>query len=383
MVSYDSLFDPIELPNGVILDNRIAIAPMTTWSANDNGTVSDQELAYYKRRSSFAGLFISACIAVSPTGLTFDHQFTAYNDTVLPRLKKMASAMKAQGSKAILQIHHGGSEALPQLTLYGRTVSASAVPSFSNPERMPAVLTEEEIGVIIKEYGVATCQAIRAGFDGVEIHGANHYLIQQFVSAHFNRRQDDWGGSRDKRLRFPFAVLEEVRRVAQKYADPSFIVGYRFSPEEMHRYVGYSLKDSFYLIDGLINIGVDYLHVSQTDITTLPYGHEAGEASNVRLLSEHINHRVPLIAAGGIQQPQQAVNGLSDGADVIAIGREAIIDPDWTQKVKADRLDTIRVTLPVDEEARQNLVVPERLWKIITQPTGWFPLAADSEKQKN
>lgn len=372
MSSYNELFQPLDLPNGVHLSNRIAIAPMTTWSGNLNGTVSDQELAYYKRRAALASLFVSACIAVSPTGLAFDHQFIAFDDAVLPRLKKLAEAMKSGGSKAILQIQHGGSEADKNLVIFDQTVSASAVPSFSKPEEVPVALSEEQIETIIKEFGFAARQAIRAGFDGIEIHGANHYLIQQFVSAHFNQRSDEWGGTLDKRLRFPFAVLEEVQSVVKKYADDSFIVGYRFSPEEIHRAYGYSVDDTLHLVDGLIERGVHYLHASQQDIKTTPHGSEAGSETIVHELAEHIHGRVPLIAVGGIHLPEEAVNGLKDGADIIALGREAIMDPDWTQKVRDQQIDKIDVTLSVSRQ--KELVVPDRLWKIITQPSGWFPL---------
>ncbi|MFT8392122.1 MAG: NADH:flavin oxidoreductase, partial [Sporolactobacillus sp.] len=279
-----------------------------------------------------------------------------------------------------LQIHLGGSEAPNQLPLYNRPVSASSVPSFSNPESIPAALTEEEIIQIINEFGFTTRLAIRAGFDGVEIHGANHYLIQQFVSAYFNRRDDQWGGSLRNRLHFPFAVLEEVQRVAAREAAPSFIIGYRFSPEEMNREQGYSIEDTYQLVDGLIHRGVHYLHVSQNDLTTKPVGREQAGVSNLRLLADFVANRVPLIAAGGIQLPQQAADGLDDGATIIAIGREAIIDPDWTDKVRAGNEEQIRLRLPVTAAAREELVVPERLWTIITRPTGWFPLDNDCQK---
>ena len=374
MTSNSILFQPFDLPNGAQLSNRLAIAPMTTFSSHSNGTVSDQEIAYYKRRAGLAGLFISACIAISPTGLAFDHQFIAYDPAaILPRLKKMAEAMKSEGSKAVLQIQHGGSEVGKNLVLFNETVSASRVPSFSNPDVVPRALTDEEIKTIIKEFGFATKIAIEAGFDGVEIHGANHYLIQQFVSAHFNQRNDEWGGSLEKRLRFPFAVLEEVQRVAAKEGTSDFIIGYRFSPEEIHRFHGYDIEDTLQLVDGLISRGVHYLHVSQNDIQSVPHGSEEQGETIVHKLAAHIDGRVPLIAVGGIHLPDQATAAIDDGADLVALGREAIIDPDWTQKVKEDQLDQIQVKL--DPSRQDALVVPDRLWKIITQPTGWFPLA--------
>jgi NADH:flavin oxidoreductases, Old Yellow Enzyme family len=372
MSSYDALFQPFQLTHDVTLSNRLVIAPMTTWSGNLNGTVSDQEIAYYKRRAALAGLFISGCIAVSPTGLAFDHQFIAYDDAVLPRLKQLAAAMKSNGSKAVLQIQHGGSEADPKFVLFNQTLSASAVPSFSNPEVVPEAMTGEQIETVVREFGIAVRQAIRAGFDGVEIHGANHYLIQQFVSAYFNRRDDKWGGSLENRLRFPFAVLEEVRSVVKQYADDTFIVGYRFSPEEVHRDSGYTVEDTLHLVDGLINRGVTYLHVSQNNIKAVPTGRAAESDSIVHILANHIQQRVPLIAVGGIHQPEEAQAGLQDGADLVALGREAIMEPDWTAKVKAGETGRIRVAL--NPEAQNELVVPDSLWKIITTRNGWFPV---------
>lgn len=372
MSSYDALFEPFTLKKGVTLPNRLAIAPMTTWSGNLNGSVSDQELAYYRRRASLAGLFISGCIAVSPTGLAFDHQFIAYDDAVLPRLKRLAAAMKSGGSKAILQIQHGGSEADPKFVMFNQTVSASAVPSFSNPDVVPAAMTEEQIDTVIQEFGIAARQAVRAGFDGVEIHGANHYLIQQFVSAYFNHREDQWGGPLENRLRFSFAVLDEVRSIVRKYADPSFLVGYRFSPEEVHRDSGYTVEDTMHLVDGLIDHDVDYVHVSQNNIQAVPTGKEETGETIVHLLAEHIGHRVPLIAVGSIHHPDEALAGLHDGADLVALGREAIMEPDWTAKVKSGETGSIRVTL--NPEDQHELVVPDRLWKIITTRNGWFPV---------
>ncbi|MFT8871066.1 MAG: NADH-dependent flavin oxidoreductase [Sporolactobacillus sp.] len=373
MTDYPPLFEPIVLTNGVILRDRLAIAPMTTWSGNDNGSISDQELAYYQRRSDIAGLFISACMAVSPTGLAFDHQFIGYSAAVMPRLKRLAAAMKSSGSKAVLQIQHGGSEVEKNLPLYGQPVSASAVPAFSNPNIVPRALTEEEIEDIITEFAEATRVAVRAGFDGVEIHGANHYLIQQFVSAHFNRRQDSWGGTLENRLRFPFAVFDAVQAAARAAGGAHFIVGYRFSPEEIHRDCGYTLSDTMRLVDGLLARGVDYLHVSQQMIRALPAGAPAGAPTIVQRLADHIAGRVPLIAVGGIHRPNEATAALQDGADIVAIGREAIIDPDWTKKVREGRASEIQTV--VFPGTREQLVVPERLWQIVMNRTGWFPVS--------
>lgn len=228
---YQSLFEAITLPNGAVLNDRLGVAPMTTYSGNPDGTVSDEELTYYRRRANIGSLYISACIAVSENGIAFPNQFIGFSDDVIPRLKQLAAEMKSGGNKAILQIQHGGRQSQPDLIKANETVAPSAVEGPAG-RPTPRALTPDEITAIIRDFGETTRRAIEAGFDGVEIHGANTYLIQQFVSETTNRREDEWGGSLENRLKFPLEILAEVKRVTAEYADEQFIVGYRLSPEE-------------------------------------------------------------------------------------------------------------------------------------------------------
>ena len=111
-------------------------------------------------------------------------------------------------------------------------------------------MTNEEVYEFVQYFSDATKRAIEAGFDGVEVHGANHYLIQQFFSELSNEREDEWGGNREKRAAFPLAVVKAVQEVANEYAKDDFIIGYRISPEEIHgEIVGYNFDDALYLID--------------------------------------------------------------------------------------------------------------------------------------
>src|SRR5699024_2667149 len=128
----------------------------------------------------------------------------------------------------------------------------------------PRELTEAEIIALIGSYQQATERAIRAGFDGVEIHGANTYLIQQFFSPHSNRREDQWGGSREKRFKFINDLVDAVTDTVDNSNVNDFIVGYRFSPEEFET-PGLRLDDTFYLIDQLCHKPLDYLHISFDD----------------------------------------------------------------------------------------------------------------------
>ncbi len=144
-----------------------------------------------------------------------------------------------------MQIHHGGREARAR-GAKGHEVLAPSQLDFSFLPYPVREMTHEEIVEIIKDFGRATKRAIDAGFDGVEIHGANHYLIQQFFSAFSNRRQDKWGGSLEKRMTFALEVVKEVKSVIARYAPKDFIIGYRLSPEEIHgTNIGYFYKESW------------------------------------------------------------------------------------------------------------------------------------------
>lgn len=357
---FKSLFEEITLPNGVVLNDRLGVAPMTTYSGNGDGTVSDEELAYYRRRSAIGSLFISACIAVSENGIAFPNQFVAFKDEVLPRLTQMAAEMKTNGNKAILQIQHGGRQGQPALIKTNETVAPSAVEGPAG-RPTPRALTSDEITDIIRDFGEAARRAIEAGFDGVEIHGANTYLIQQFVSEVTNRREDEWGGSLENRLKFPLAVLAEVKRVAAEYADEQFIIGYRLSPEEYSQEgTGYTIEETKILTDKLIAGGIHYLHVSLMDFQKLPHVDKA-EGSIVEILSKQIAGRVAFVVVGSVKKPAEAVAALEEGADIVVMGRQALADPEWTAKVKSGKEDEINENVP--KEMIGKLDIPGPLWE--------------------
>lgn len=360
---YKPLFEEITLPNGVVLSDRLGVAPMTTYSGNPDGTVSDGELSYYQRRAGLGSLFVSACIAVSENGIAFPNQFVAFKDDVMPRLKQLATEMKSQGSKAILQMQHGGRQGQPDLIQAGETVAPSAIAE-SADKPTPRALTGEEIIDIIRDFGETTRRAIEAGFDGVEIHGANTYLIQQFVSATYNQREDEWGGSLENRLKFGLAVLDEVKQVAAKHADDSFIIGYRLSPEENNAdSVGYTIKETQQLVERLIEGGIHYIHVSLMEFKKAPRGMEDGD-SIVQILSKQIDGRVAFVVVGGVTQPEHAVAALEEGADIVVMGRQALVDPEWTEKVKQGNEADINETIP--QELVGKLDIPETMWNAIT-----------------
>jgi len=373
----NSFLTTYTLPNGIELKNRLIMAPMTNFSSHQDGTVTEEEVNYYARRSNGVSMVITACAYVTPNGKGFHGEFGADKDEMIPSLEKLATRIKEQGAKAVLQIFHGGRMCPPELVPNGELVSASDIPaenggvSTEEPDKKPRALTEAEVEDTIQAFGEATRRAIEAGFDGVEIHGANGYLIQQFFSPHSNRREDRFGGSLEKRMTFPLEVVDTVKKVVQEHAKEPFIVGYRFSPEEPET-PGITMDETLALVDALSNKGLDYLHVSLFDFFSTPRrGVEDLTKTRISYLQETINDRVPLIGVGSIYTAEDARKAFETGVPLLALGRELIIDPDWVQKVTDGKEDEI--VTEINKDKQEELVIPDPLWNAIINTPGWFP----------
>lgn len=360
------------LDSSINVKNSIVMAPMTTFSGNPDGTVSEAELSYYKSRSKGVGIVITAATYVSESGKGFPGQFAAYNNSFLPGLKKLAQTIKEEGALAILQIFHGGRMAIPDEIPSGQTISASAVAPERSGSMTPRAMTETEIQDIIKAFGETTKLAIIAGFDGVEIHGANTYLLQQFFSPHSNRREDAWGGSIEKRMNFPLAVIAQVKKVIKEEGINNFIVGYRFSPEEIET-PGITLEDTLLFIDVLANQGLSYLHSSISDFWQSSMRDASDTKPIICKILDKVHGRVPFIGVGSIHTPEDAIKALDSGATFISLGRELIMEPDWVSKVQSDNLSEIRTTLSKTQGS--SLDIPQPLWKAIINTPGWFPMS--------
>jgi 2,4-dienoyl-CoA reductase-like NADH-dependent reductase (Old Yellow Enzyme family) len=318
-------------------------------------------------------MVITGCAYVTASGKAFHGGFGSDHDDFISGLRRLASAIKEQGAKAVLQIFHGGRKCAPELVPNGEIVSASAVPGDQSigSNQVPRALTETEIQSIIRDFGESTRRAIEAGFDGVEIHGANGYLIHQFFSPHTNRREDQYGGSLEKRLSFPIAVVDEVKKVVAEHAKQPFLVGYRFSPEEPET-PGITMADTLALMDVLASKELDYLHVSLMEFWSTPRRGVEDSRSRLEIIQERVGESVPVIGVGSIYTADDALKAIQSGVSMIAIGRELIIDPDWVEKVKQGRESEIEIKLKKDAQSR--LIVPDPLWQAIVNTPGWFPI---------
>lgn len=361
MSTNERILSPFTLPNGTELKNRLLMAPMTTCTGYYDGTVTSELVEYYRARSGSIGTIIVECCFVDDLGLAFPGAIGIDNDEKIAGLAKIAEAIKSKGSKALLQIYHGGRMVDPKL-IGGRTpVGPSAVAAPREGAATPVALTGEEVEGMIGKFGEAVRRAIRAGFDGVEIHGANTYLIQQFYSPNSNQRDDEWGGSRDNRAKFPLAVLDITHKMVRQYADDAFIIGYRFSPEELE-VPGIRFEDTMYLLEKLAARGVDYLHFS-VGATLRPSIVDTQDPTPLiekycAMRSETLA-QVPVMGVGGVVNAADANEALDHGYDLIAVGRATIAYPDWADRIAAGE----NLELFMDSTQREALNIPEPLWR--------------------
>lgn len=341
MVS-ETLLSPYTLPSGVTLPNRLVMAPMVAQGSDPaTGHVTAADVAYFARRSRVAGMIVTAAAFVTRAGRGFERQISISDDSDVDGLRSLAAAIKADGARAIVQLYHGGREAHPAAAELGGAMAPSTQ-EFGWLPYVPQEMTEQEILGTVAAFGQATRRAIEAGFDGVEVHGANHYLLQQFFSTFSNHRTDAWGGDLERRMAFPLAVVDEVQRVAREAGRP-FVVGYRLCPDEVHGdTVGYSVEESSVLVDRVVGKGVDYVHVSLfTGFATAP----AGESRSYgQITRDVVAGRCPVIIVSDVFTPHDAERALEHG-DLVAVGRAALLEPDLAAKLAEGREDEIATSV--------------------------------------
>ena len=368
----NNLLSPFNLTPDITVRNRVTMSPMTTWSGSDDFQITEEEEAYYRLRVQGVGLVITGCAQITANGIGFTHEFSAADDSFVPSLKRLADAAKSGGAPAILQLFHAGNKALPHLIPGGEVVSSSAVLTAATPFQAPLTpraLTGDEVGDLIKAFGEAARRGIEAGFDGIEVHGAHGFLLQNFLSPATNVRTDEWGGLMENRMRFSLAVVAEVKCVIAEHADRPFALGVRLSPEESGDQ-GYRIDQTLAFVDRLLGLGVDYLHASLANLLhDRPIDDPEGQSIVSRIV-ERVGGRVPVIAAGSILTPADASAALDTGLSMVAIGRGLIINPDWVSRLQqGEQVDT-----EIDPARLPALEIPPKLWGIIEGFQGWIPV---------
>lgn len=361
MSSNERILSPFTLPNGTELKNRLFMAPMTTCTGFYDGSVTDEVVEYYRARAGSIGTIVVECCFIDDLGPAFPGALGIDNDDKTEGLARIAAAIHERGSKALLQIYHGGRMVDPKLIGGRTTVAPSALAAPRDGAATPRALSGEEVTGMVSKFGDAVRRAIQAGFDGVELHGANTYLIQQFFSPNSNQRDDEWGGSRENRARFPLAVLDITHKMVRQYADDAFIIGYRFSPEELE-VPGIRFDDTLFLLEKLAERGLDYLHFS-LGTALRPSINDTEDPTP--LIKKYIARRsdnlaqIPVIGVGGIVNASDIDQAMDNGYDLVAVGRACIAYPDWTDRIaRGEHLE-----LSIDSTQREALEIPLPLWR--------------------
>ena len=324
------LFTPLSLQHGPAMKNRFMLAPLTNTQSHPDGTLSDDEFAWltYRAEGGF-GLTMTCAAHVQAIGQGFPGQLGVFGDQHLPGLTRLAAAIKAKGSIAALQLHHAGNRSPQEL------IGQAPVCPSDDPETGARALTLAEVEQLRDDFIAAAVRSEKAGFDGVEIHGAHGYVLCQFLSPTLNRREDRYGGSLENRARLLLRVVDAVREAA-----PSAALTVRFSASDWAD-GGWDAAQTAAVAQWAAERGAVLFDISSGGlvahqrITTGP-GYQVPLAAEVRR-----SGGLPVSAVGEITSGTQAEAVLQSGdADVILAGREWLRDPHFALRAATELGET-------------------------------------------
>lgn len=335
-MSFENLFQPLALARGPAMKNRFMMAPLTNKQSSPDGVLSDEEINWLSLRAKGGfGLVMTAAAHVQPVGQGFAGQLGVFGDQHIPGLTRMADALRAHGAVSAVQLHHAGNRSPAELV--GQPVSAS-----DDPETGARGLSLDEVQQLRDDFIAAAVRAEKAGFDGVEIHGAHGYVITQFLSAELNRREDRYGGTLENRTRLLFEIVDGVRAATR--AD--FQLGLRITPERF----GIVLAEATAMAKQLLAGGqLDYLDLSLWDVFKEPAEETFQGRTLMSYFTELDRGATRIGAAGKVLTPDQAQAVLAAGCDYVTLGRAAILHHDYPERLsRSDRF--IPVATPVAPE---------------------------------
>jgi 2,4-dienoyl-CoA reductase-like NADH-dependent reductase (Old Yellow Enzyme family) len=336
VVSYENLFEPLALQRGPRMKNRFMMAPLTNKQSRPDGVLSDEEIGWLTLRAQGGfGLVMTAAAHVQAVGKGFEGQLGIFGDEHLPGLARLAEQIRKGGALAAVQLHHAGARSPAEL------VGVPVAPS-DDPETGARGLSLAEVERLRDDFIAAALRAERAGFDGVEIHGAHGYVVTQFLSAETNRREDRYGGGLENRSRLLLEIIDGVRAAA----GPDFQLGLRLSPERF----GVKLAEMRELARRVLGEGkIDYLDLSLWDAFKEPAEPEFQGRTLLSWFAELDRGQVRLGAAGRIMTPAQCGAVVEAGCDYVVLGRAAILHHDFPDQVRRDS-EFQPVPLPVAPE---------------------------------
>lgn len=349
-----ALFEPFTL-RGVTAPNRAWMPPMCQYSAAaegpDIGAPNDWHFAHYAARATGgAGLIIVEATAVSPEGRISPYDLGIWNDTQVGAFRRITAFLRSQGTVPAVQLAHSGRKASTDRPwtggapvgpeAHGWTPVAPSPLPFAEGHPVPAELTVDQIKEVVGQFTEAARNALAAGFEVAEIHGAHGYLINEFLSPHSNHRTDAYGGSYENRTRFALEVVDAVREV---WPDDKPLF-FRISASDWLDEGGWTADDTVRLAADLHAHGVDLLDVStggNAASARIPVGpgYQVPFAARVKAETP-----MPVAAVGLITEPEQAAKILDNGeADAVLLGRELLRDPSWARRAARELGGDVRV----------------------------------------
>jgi len=344
---FPRLFDPVRIGTKTARNRVMRLA--TTTNSGANGVASARTVAIYRAVArGGSGTLVTESMRVHPSNAGRDAAMLAFRKEIVPGLAQLAAAVHAENALLIVQLNHGGRQHHSNLVpnLWGP--SGVACPHSGG---IPHAMTRAEIAEVVQGFATAARHAREAGTDGVEIHGAQGHLIQEFVSPFSNRRGDEYGGSLENRLRFAREIIAAVREAV----GPGSIVGYRMGVEEFTP-GGITIDDSVEAAQQLVALNaIDYLSLAQGNFNTLdthvPDAHYPPLAYvDLHARVKAVAGALPVVASSRIQTPEQAEFVLAAGkADVIGLCRALIADPDWPAKAESGRAADIRRCISINQ----------------------------------
>jgi 2,4-dienoyl-CoA reductase-like NADH-dependent reductase (Old Yellow Enzyme family)/thioredoxin reductase len=376
------LFSPISI-NGLFLKNRIVMPPMATAFATIAGAVTDRLVGYYSARArGGAGLINAEFSYVHPTGKSFEQMLGIYDDRLVPGLKRLTDSVHQEGGKIIIQISHAGRRSHSDV-IGCVPVAPSPIPRLNG--ETPRELNLTEIEEMIEAFVAAARRAKEAGFDGVMIHMAHGYLIMEFLSPLSNKRMDPYGGDLEGRSRFAVEILRGVRQEVGK----DYPITCRLSGDEYIR-GGLDLKEVIKFSKILESNGMDAIEVSAgthetPEILSAPPYFPMGFLSH---LSEGIKKEVeiPVGTVGRIHDPGLGETLLEQRkADLIAVGRALIADPEWPNKAYEGRSDEICPCTSCNQGCNDRMYNHQDISCTVNPAAGreiTFPITAAKKKKK-
>ncbi len=369
--TYPTLFSPVEL-GPLQAKNRLLMAPMVRNYAAEDGSSTPRYLAHLTSiAEGGVGTLVLEAIYVRKDGRGFPGQLGAHHDGVLDGLRELVEVAHANGALIGPQLYHAGRQTSSAST--GTTpVAPSPIPDPLMGE-VPEELTAEDIADLVRCFGQGARRAEEAGCDFVQVHGAHGYLVTQFLSPFTNHRTDAYGGDAEGRRRFLLEIIDAIRAETSE----GFPIMVRLSADEMVP-GGITLEDTLELAKLLEERGVDVLDISAGNYASFNRGYLIAPMARPDGLLEDFASAVreavsvPVVAVGKIRTPEMAERMLNDGsADVIALGRQLLADPDWPRKAEAGQAETIRHCIACNQACIGRLFTGKDVWCTVNPACGF------------